>query len=69
MTGEDLVREFKKIDWDDFRRYNSMGCSENWYDPIYAICKTFPEDELLKLSEEEVDRLLKLANNIGEALY
>lgn len=48
---------------------NSMGCSENWYDPPWAIAQTFTRDEILAMRDEEVDNLIKLAETIGEGLY
>lgn len=48
---------------------NIMGCSENWYDPYYAINQTFTIDEVKQMSDDEVHRLLRLANNISEGLY
>ena len=48
---------------------NIMGCSESWYDPYYAIFKTFTSDEVGAMSKHEVTNLLKLAKNISEGLY
>lgn len=48
---------------------NIMGCSENWYDPYYAIQKTFSYEEVAAMSETEIEHLIKLAENIAEGLY
>lgn len=48
---------------------NRMGCSENWYDEYYAVGATFSEDKLNRMSETEINNLLKLAGEIGDALY
>lgn len=48
---------------------NIMGCSENWYNPYYAIGHTFTDEELYKMSEEELNDLVKLADKISEYLY
>lgn len=48
---------------------NRMACSENWYDPVYAISKTFSKEEIEKMSEYEISNLFKLAGNISEGLY
>lgn len=48
---------------------NSMGCSENWYNAYYAIKETFTIDEIKNMSAKEIENLVKLADNIGEALY
>ena len=46
-----------------------MGCSENWYDPFYAIKETFDKEEIEDMKALEINNLLKLARNIQEALY
>ena len=48
---------------------NSMGCSENWYNPYYAIKETFAEEEIVNMTDEEINNLVKLAENIMEGLY
>lgn len=48
---------------------NRMGCSENWYDPRFAIDQTFSIDEIEKMTPLEVDHLFRLAMMIGEGLY
>lgn len=48
---------------------NRMGCSENWYDPYYAMKETFTREQIENMSESEIQNLLKLAQNISEGLY
>ena len=48
---------------------NSMGCSENWYDSYYAMKETFTKEEIENMSDGEINNLIKLAENIMEALY
>jgi len=48
---------------------NSMGCSENWYNPYYAMRETFTKEEIENMSDKEIDNLIKLAENIMKALY
>ena len=48
---------------------NIMGCSENWYNPYYAIRETFSKEEVEAMSEYEVENLVKLAESIEEGLY
>ena len=48
---------------------NSMGCSENWYNPYYAMRETFTKEEIENMSDKEIDNLIKLTENIMEALY
>ena len=48
---------------------NGMGCSENWYNAYYAIKETFSIDEIQSMSNKEIENLVKLADEIGMALY
>ena len=48
---------------------NSMGCSENWYNPYYAMKETFTKEEIENMSDSEINNLINLAENIMEALY
>lgn len=49
--------------------HNSMGCSENYYNPFYSVMDTFTEDEIMDMDDAEIGHLLKLADNIAEGLY
>lgn len=48
---------------------NSMGCSENWYDPYYAMKETFSKEQIENMTETEIHNLLTLAQNISDGLY
>ena len=48
---------------------NRMGCDESWYNSYYAIKEIFPVEEIESMSVKEVDNLVRLANNIADALY
>lgn len=48
---------------------NRMGCSENWYNPYYAIKQTFSLEEIQSMSDKEIESLVRLADEIGMALY
>ena len=48
---------------------NSMGCSENWYNPYYAIQHAFSIDEIQAMDDKEIDHLVRLADEIGMGLY
>jgi len=48
---------------------NSMGCSESFYNPNYLIGKCFTEDELILLSESELNNLIKLGEFASDAFY
>lgn len=48
---------------------NSMCCNESWYNAYYAIKETFSIGEIQSMSDKEIENLVKLANEIGLALY
>lgn len=48
---------------------NRMGCSENWYNPYYAIMMTFSKEEIIAMPDDVVEKLVKLASNISDGLY
>lgn len=48
---------------------NRMGCSENWYDPYYAMKETFSREQIEGMTDAEIKNLLALAQNISEGLY
>lgn len=45
------------------------GCSENWHNPYYAMKETFTKEEIENIPDKEINNLIKLAENIMEALY
>lgn len=73
MTGKELIEGYKKPEmiWNKCEKAprNSMGCSEYWYYPEYCVYNSFSENKLLKMTDEEVNNLLHLAETIGNALY
>lgn len=48
---------------------NRMGCSEDWYDPQYAIMRTFSREQIEKMTASHIEDLFRLALAIGEGLY
>lgn len=48
---------------------NRMGCSENWYDPFYAVSQTFSIEEIQNMSYAEISNLFRLAISIEDGLY
>lgn len=48
---------------------NIMGCSENWYNAYYAIKETFSFEEIQSMTDKEIENLVRLADEIGIALY
>lgn len=73
MKAEELIKEYKKENmiWNrnKFAPRNSMGCSEYWYYPEYCVYNAFSEEQLMGMSEKEIENLLHLAEVVGEALY
>lgn len=67
MTKEQILNQIKS--YEPIAARNSMGCSENWYNPFYAMKMTFDEETLDNMSEVELNNLMKLAENISEGLY
>jgi hypothetical protein len=48
---------------------NVMGCNESWYDPYFAITHTFSRDYINLITDQQLNDLIALAENIQEALY
>ena len=48
---------------------NIMGCSENWYNPFYAMAHTFSIQEISRMSEETGEACIRVADAVGEGLY
>lgn len=67
MAGKELIEDYKATQWTNAR--NSMGCSENWYNEVFAIYNTFSEEEILNMSEREIELLMRLGLKMSEALY
>ena len=67
MTKTEIINNIKNVGMTTAR--NSMGCSENWYNPYYAIKMTFTMEEIENMSESELNNLVKLGENISEGLY
>lgn len=65
--AEEILKEYESTNY--HITHNSMGCDERWYDSVYAVCSTFSREELLNMSDYEVNNLLKLASNMSEAFY
>lgn len=67
LTGKELIEDYKTTQWTTAR--NSMGCSENWYNEIFSIYNTFSEEEILNMSEREIELLMRLGLKMSEAFY
>lgn len=67
MNKEEIIKEIEK--YKPTKAHNLMGCSENWYNPVYAMKITFTIEEIKNMTEKEIQNLLKLANNIQDGLY
>ena len=57
---EKLLNDIKNPELTSYR--NSMGKSENWHNPYYSITQTFSEEEIKNMSDEQVEKLMTLAN-------
>ncbi len=68
MTKEEILEKIKSSSKPSTAR-NSMGCLESWYDPFFALSQAFTEEELAKMSEGELNNLIKLGKTISEGLY
>ena len=67
MLKEKILNEIENCEITPL--HNSMGCSENWYNPYYAMKETFTREELNDMSETELNNLIRLAEAISEGLY
>jgi len=67
MKKKDLIKEITTIR--DINQRNSMGCSENWYNPRWSVNHTFSKQELEQMTLKEINNLLKLAEAISDGLY
>ncbi len=67
LTKEEILSNTTSYKETDAR--NLMGCTENWYNIYYALKNTFTTAELEAMTEEELNHLIKLGENIQEGLY
>lgn len=67
MDKAEIINEITNVIETEAR--NSMGCSESWYNPYFALKETFSMEQLSEMSETELNNLIKLAETIGEGLY
>lgn len=57
---EKLLNDIKNHELTSY--INSMCKSENYHNPYYSIMQTFPEEEIKNMSDEQVEKLMMLAN-------
>lgn len=67
MTKQEIIDKIKNVETTS--AMNLMGCSENWYNPFYAMRETFGIDKLKAMTEDELNNLVKLANTLSEMFY
>ena len=48
---------------------NSMGCSESWYDPFFCLQQIFTEGELGAMTEQELNNLYRLVDEMTRTFY
>lgn len=64
-----ILEKIKNAEYDKRAGFNSMGVSENWYNPHLLIQESFTKDELESMTEKELELLLKLANSATYIFY
>ena len=57
---EKLLNYIKNTELTSYR--NSMGKSENLHNPYYLITQTLSKEEIKNMSDEQVEKLMRLAN-------
>lgn len=67
MKKEEILTNIKNIK--PREGHNSMGASENWYNPYYMISECFPFEELENMQEKELQNLVKLAELASDVFY
>lgn len=71
MTKEEILQKiadcFDKEKSNKAR--NSMGVSESFYNPYYLTGNCFTTEELVAMSETELNNLIKLADYASDAFY
>ena len=69
MTKEEILETIQNDIGTKSTARNSMGCSEDNYNPYYAIGKCFTQDELNIMGEKELNDLIKLGEYLSGAFY
>ena len=64
-----ILEKIKNAEFDTRAGFNSMGVSENWYNPYLLIKETFTEVELSAMTERELEILLKMADSATYVFY
>lgn len=67
MKPKNLIEAIKNFKASN--RRNSMGCSEDWYNFVYAMKETFWKEEIEQMSEHEIELLYRLHDAITDGLY
>ena len=67
FTKEQLIEQCKNAKPIPGR--NSMGCSESWYDPFFCLQQIFTEGELGAMTEQELNNLYRLADQLSQVFY
>ncbi len=69
MNKEQILEEINKSIETPVGGRNSMGCSENNYNPYFAIGKCFTSEELAQMEETQIKSLIKLGEYLSDAFY
>ena len=69
MNTDSLIKQIRNRQVQTTTDRNRMGCSENWYNPAYAITETFSREEVDSMTDKELMLLVTLAERISDGLY
>lgn len=67
LSKEQILERCRTAQSDPGR--NRMGCSESWYDPFFCMQQIFTAGELGAMTEQELNNLHRLADEVTRALY
>lgn len=64
-----VLEDINNAEYDKSKGFNSMGVSENWYNPHLLIKESFTKEELDSMTERELELLLRLSNSATDIFY
>lgn len=65
----EILQKIKDSFYSSEQGRNSMGVSESFYDPYYLLKTCFELEELEKMTDKELEQLLRLAKHSSEVFY
>lgn len=71
MSKEEILKEISNsLDAESGNKgRNSMGVFESYYNPYYLTGSCFTGEQLMEMSELELNNIIKLAEFAAEAFY